>query len=96
MNSSFKNELNQLELLSKQISDLISNNNFKKILELDLERRNIINKIKDLDSSVYKNKIGEIVKINNLSIKSTELKMRHLISNHSKFSKRFNFYSLTK
>jgi hypothetical protein len=96
MNSSFKNDLNQLEFLSKQISDLISNNSFEKILELDLERRNIINKIKDLDSSVYKNKIGEIVKINNLSIKSTELKMRHLISNHSKFSKRFNFYSLTK
>ena len=95
MNSSFKNELNQLELLSKQISDLISNNNFKKILELDLERRNIINKIKDLDSSFYKNKIGEIINNNNLSIKSTELKMRHLVSNHSKFSKRFKFYSLS-
>ena len=96
MNSSFKNDLNQLEFLSKQISDLISKNNFEKILELDTERRKIINKIKDLDSSFYKNKIGEIVKINNLSIKSTELKMRDLISNHSKFSKRFKFYSLTK
>ena len=96
MNSSFKNDLHQLEFLSKQISDLISKNNFEKILELDTERRKIINKIKDLDSSFYKNKIGEIVKINNLSIKSTELKMRDLISNHSKFSKRFKFYSLTK
>ena len=96
MNSSFKNDLNQLEFLSKQISDLISKNNFEKILELDSERRRIINKIKDLDSSFYKNKIGEIVKINNLSIKSAELKMRDLISNHSKFSKRLKFYSLTK
>ena len=96
MNSSFKNELNQLELLSKQITDLISNNNFEKILELDLERRNIINKIKDFDSSFYKNKIGEIININNLSIETTEIKMRHLVSSHSKFSKRIKFYSLSK
>ena len=61
MNSSFKNDLKQLEFLSKQISDLISNNNFEKILDLDLERKNIINKIKNLDSSSYKNKINEII-----------------------------------
>ena len=85
MNSSFKNDLKQLEFLSKQISDLISNNNFEKILDLDLERKNIINKIKNLDSSSYKNKINEIININKLSIETTELKMRHLVSNHSKF-----------
>tara|TARA_B110000881_G_C18212730_1_gene335128 strand:+ start:91 stop:381 length:291 start_codon:yes stop_codon:yes gene_type:complete len=96
MNSSFKNDLNQLEFLSKQISDLISNNSFEKILELDLERRNIINKIKHFHSSSYKNKINNIININNLSIETTQLKMRHLVSSHSKFSKRFNFYSLTK
>ena len=95
MNSPFKNDLKQLEFLSKQISDLISNNNFEKILDLDLERKNIINKIRNLDSSSYKNKINEIININNLSIESAELKMRHLVSNHSKFSKRFKFYSLS-
>ena len=94
MNSSFKNDLKQLEFLTKQISDLISNNNFEKILDLDLERKNIINKIKNLDSSSYKNKINEIININKI-IETTELKMRHLVSNHSKFSKRFKFYSLS-
>ena len=66
MNSSFKNDLKQLEFLTKQISDLISNNNFEKILDLDLERKNIINKIKNLDSSSYKNKINEIININKI------------------------------
>ena len=95
MNSSLRNDLKQLEFLSKQISDLISNNNFDKILDLDLKRKNIINKIKNFDSSAYKNKINKIININNLSINSAELKMRHLVSNHSKFSKRFKFYSLS-
>ena len=96
MNSSLRNDLKQLEFLSKQISDLISNNNFDKILDLDLKRKNIINKIKNFDSSSYKNKINKIININNLSINSAELKMRHLVSNHSKFSKRIKFYSLSK
>ena len=96
MNSSLRNDLKQLEFLSKQISDLISNNNFDKILDLDLERKNIINKIKNFDSSSYRNKINKIININKLSINSAELKMRHLVSNHSKFSKRIKFYSLSK
>ena len=41
----YQEDLNRLELLSVEISDLVSTNNFEKILELDLERQKIIHKI---------------------------------------------------
>jgi len=88
--------LNKLESLSVEISDLVNTNNFKKILKLDLERQKIINKISNTVPLSSKNKITEIVNINNTSINRIEDKMKNLSVNNNKLNKRINFYSLTK
>ena len=92
----YQDDLNKLELLSVEISDLVITNNFKKILELDLERQKIINKISNTVLLSSKNKITEIVNINNISINTIEDKMKNLSVNNNKLNKRINFYSLTK
>ena len=92
----YQDDLNKLELLSVKISDLVNTNNFGKILELDLERQKIINKISNTVPLSSKNKITEIVNINNTSINRIEDKMKNLSVNNNKLNKRINFYSLTK
>ena len=92
----YQDDLNKLELLSVEISDLVNKNNFGKILELDLERQKIINKISNTVPHSSKNKITEIVNINNTSINTIEDKMKNLSVNNNKLNKRINFYSLTK
>jgi hypothetical protein len=92
----YQDDLNKLELLSVEISDLVNKNNFGKILELDLERQKIINKISNTVPLSSKNKITEIVNINNTSINRIEDKMNNLSVNNNKLNKRINFYSLTK
>ena len=92
----YQDDLNRLELLSVEISDLVSTNNFEKILELDLERQKIINKISNTVPLSSKNKITEIVNINNASINTIEDKMNNLSVNNNKLNKRINFYSLIK
>ena len=92
----YQDDLNKLELLSVKISDLVNTNNFDKILELDLERQKIINKISNTVPLSSKNKITEIVNINNISINTIEDKMKNLNVNNNKLNKRINFYSLTK
>lgn len=96
MTVSCEDDLNNLELLSEQISDLIKENNFDKIKALDLDRKKIIDKIKHLDNSNFKNKISKIINQNNEFIGCIEVKMSDLNSNHNKFSKRLKFYSITK
>ncbi|MDC1111425.1 hypothetical protein OAT09_02095 [Alphaproteobacteria bacterium] len=92
----YQDDLNRLELLSVEISDLVSTNNFEKILELDLERQKIIHKISNTIPLSSKSKITEIVNINNTSINRIEDKMKNLSVNNNKLNKRINFYSLTK
>ena len=92
----YQDDLNKLELLSVKISDLVNTNNFGKILELDLERQKIINKISNTVPLSSKNKITEIVNINDTSINRIEDKMKNLSVNNNKLNKRINFYSLTK
>jgi hypothetical protein len=92
----YQDDLNKLELLSVEISDLVNTNNFKKILELDLERRKIINKISNIVPFSSKNKITKIVNSNDNSINNIEEKMKNLSVNHNKLNKRINFYSLSK
>ena len=92
----YQDDLNKLELLSVEISDLVNKNNFEKILELDLERQKIIKKISNTVPLSSKNKITEIVNINNASINTIEDKMKNLSVNNNKLNKRINFYSLTK
>ena len=96
MNSAYKDDLLQLELLSKKISDLIYSNDYEKIIELDIERKKIIKKIiKNEDSSISKNKVINIINNNRQLIEKVEDKMNALSSNHNKFSKRLQFYSLS-
>ena len=92
----YQDDLNKLELLSVEISGLVNTNNFEKILELDLERQKIINKITNIVPLSSKNKITKIVNINNASINTIEDKMKNLSVNNNKLNKRINFYSLTK
>ena len=94
--NSHHEELKTLELLSIQISDLIHQNNFEKIVELDLERKTIINKISNRDNSFYKNKISQVMNMNKISISSIEVKIKNLIKKNNKFIKRTKFYSITK
>jgi hypothetical protein len=96
MNSAYKNDLLQLEMLSKKISDLIYSNDYEKIIELDIERKKIIKKIiKNEDSSISKNKVINMINNNTQLIEKVEDKMNALSSNHNKFSKRLQFYSLS-
>jgi len=96
MNSAYKDDLLQLELLSKKISDLIYSNDYEKIIELDIERKKIIKKIiKNEDSSISKNKVINMINKNTQLIEKVEDKMNALSSNHNKFSKRLQFYSLS-
>jgi hypothetical protein len=49
----YQDDLNKLELLSVEISDLVNTNNFEKILELDLERQKIIKKISNTGPAFF-------------------------------------------
>jgi len=96
MNSAYKDDLLQLEMLSKNISDLIYSNDYEKIIKLDIERKKIIKKIiKNEDSSISKNKVINIINNNRQLIEKVEDKMNALSSNHNKFSRRLQFYSLS-
>tara|TARA_B110000503_G_scaffold91023_1_gene137521 strand:- start:244 stop:537 length:294 start_codon:yes stop_codon:yes gene_type:complete len=96
MNSTFKDDLIKLEMLSKNISDLIFSNDYEKIIELDIERKKIIKKIIiNEDTSISKNKVIQMINNNTQLIEKIDDKMNNLSSNHNKFSRRLQFYSLS-
>ena len=96
MNSAYKDNLLQLEMLSKKISDLIYSNDYEKIIELDIERKKIIKKIIiNEDTSISKNKVIQMINNNTQLIEKIDDKMNNLSSNHNKFSRRLQFYSLS-
>ena len=97
MNSTFKDDLIKLEMLSKNISDLIFSNDYEKIIELDIERKKIIKKIIIIneDTSISKNKVIQMINNNTQLIEKIDDKMNNLSSNHNKFSRRLQFYSLS-
>ena len=96
MSSTYKDDLLQLEALSKNISDLIFINDFEKIIELDIQRKKIIKKIiKNEDASISKNKVIKMINDNTQLIEKVDQKMTTLSSNHNKFSRRLQFYSLS-
>ena len=92
----YEKDLKKLESLSIQISDLISKNDYKKILELDLRRKKIINEISHSSYSFSKNKISKIINLNQEAIRDLETGMVNLTTNHNKFKNRISFYSLYK
>ncbi len=95
---SINSDLDLLENLSKKISDLIYDNKFNQISEIDAQRKALIKKI--MESESEKNKIKErihkLIKKNTSMIEETETKLKTLSRNHNKFSKRLNAYSFIK
>ena len=89
-------ELNKLEDLSIKISDLINQNKFENIIELDLKRKKIIESITTSPNSNHKKKIHQIISLNNKSIEDIENKITKLNTNHYNSEKRIKFYSLNK
>ena len=93
-----KSDLDLLENLSKKISDLIYDNKFNQISEIDAQRKALIKKI--MESESKKNKIKErirkLIKNNTSMIEISETKLKKLSKNHNKFSKRLKAYAFSK
>ena len=89
-------KLNKLEDLSIKISDSINQNNFENILELDLQRKKIIESITTSPNLNHKKRIHQVISLNNKSIKDIENKITKLNINHYNSEKRIKFYSLNK
>ena len=89
-------ELKKLEDLSIKISNLINQNKFENILELDLQRKKIIESITTSPNLNLKKKIHQIISLNNKSIEDIENKITKLNINHYKSEKRMKSYLLNK
>ena len=89
-------ELNKLEDLSIKISDLINQNKFENILELDLQRKKIIESITTSPNLNHNKKIYQIISLNNKSIEDIENKITKLNINHYNSEKRIKTYLLNK
>ena len=92
----YEDDLKKLEEISIQISNLINNNEYEKILELDTHRKRIINEISRSPNSTSKNQISKIINLNKIAIRDLETEIVQLNTNHNKFQKRIKFYSLSK
>jgi len=95
---SIDNDLDLLENLSKQISDLLYNNKFSKVSEIDSQRVALIKKIKENEThkNIVKQRIVNLVENNTALIEKTEKKLQNLSKNHNKFNKRLKAYSFNK
>ena len=91
-------DLDLLENLSKKISDLLYNNKFSEVSDIDYQRKELIKKIKEsqLQKKVIKARIGQLVENNIAMIDATEKKLQKLSENHNKFNKRLKAYSFNK
>ena len=96
--NSLNTDLILLENLSKKISDLIFNNNFSQISEIDTQRKVLIKKI--MDSEIHKTnikaRISRLVENNNEMLLMSKKKLQKLSKNHNKFNKRLKAYSFNK
>ena len=95
---SINSDLDLLESLSKKISDLLYNNEFSKISEMDIQRKALIKKIKEsqLKKNNIKARIGQLLQNNNSLVRSTEKKLYKLSKNHNNHNKRLKAYSFNK
>ena len=95
---SINSDLDLLESLSKKISDLLYNNEFSKISEMDIQRKALIKKIKEsqLKKNNIQSRIGQLLQNNNSMVRSTEKKLSKLSKNHNNFNKRLKAYSFSK
>ena len=95
---SINSDLDLLENLSKKISDLLYNNEFSKISEIDIQRKALIKKIKEsqLKKINIKARITKLLVNNNSMVRSTEKKLYKLSKDHNDFNKRLKAYSFNK
>ena len=85
--------LNQIESLSKQISDLINSGNYDKVKILDNIRLDLIKNFKDKNNVNFKSVIYKISETNKDDIDKIEFKLISLKDEKSKFIKRFKAYN---
>ena len=95
---SIKSDLDLLENLSKKISDLLYNNEFSQISKIDIQRKELIKKIKEsqLKKNNIKVRITKLLENNNSMVRSTEKKLYKLSKDHNDFNKRLKAYSFNK
>ena len=95
---SINSDLDLLENLSKKISDLLYNNEFSQISEIDIQRKVLIKKIKEsqLNKNNIKARISKLLENNNAVVHSSEKKLHKLSKKHNEFSKRLKAYSFNK
>ena len=87
------NELNQIENLSKQISDFINLGNYSQIEDLDRIRLELIKNFKDKNNKSFQNLVKKISLKNTENINQIESKLISLKDEKSKFIKRFKAYN---
>ena len=95
---SINSDLDLLENLSKKISDLLYNNEFPQISEIDIQRKELIKKIQEnqLKKNNIKVRISKLLENNNSMVRSTEKKIHKLSKDHNDFNKRLKAYSFNK
>ena len=95
---SINSDLDLLVNLSKKISDLLYNNEFSKISDIDIQRKALIKKIKEsqLKKNNIKARISKLLENNNSMVRSTEKKLYKLSKDHNDFNKRLKAYSFNK
>ena len=87
------NELNQIENLSKQISDLINLGNYSRIEDLDRTRLELIKNFTDKNNKSFQNLVKKLSLKNTENISQIESKLISLKDEKSKFIKRFKAYN---
>ena len=87
------NELNKIENLSKQISDLINLGNYSQIEDLDRTRLELIKNFKDKNNKNFQSLVEKLSLENTENISQIESKLISLKDEKSKFIKRFKAYN---
>ena len=87
------NELNQIENLSKQISDLINLGDYSLIEDLDRTRLELIKNFKDKNNKNFQSLVKKLSLKNTENISQIESKLISLKDEKSKFIKRFKAYN---
>ena len=87
------NELNQIENLSKQISDFINLGDYSRIEDLDRIRLELIKNFTDKNNKNFQNLVKKISLKNTKNITQIESKLISLKDEKSKFIKRFKAYN---
>ena len=86
-------ELNEIENLSKQISDLINLGNYSLIEDLDRTRLELIKNFKDKNNKNFQSLVKKLSLKNTENISQIESKLISLKDEKSKFIKRFKAYN---